>query len=122
MEQVCGGPKPYLSSDQLELEHIRCREKALEQFRIKRKMGGDEFSESYRSQLEQVKFRIVFTNPMRRRERWRYFCKIYAYWWLWNRCNLLRNAIDIREYYSAASAKRSGRLRWDFKFGADCDL
>ncbi|XP_065226805.1 atlastin isoform X2 [Planococcus citri] len=53
MESVCGGPKPYLSSDQLELEHIRCREKALEQFRIKRKMGGDEFSESYRSKLEQ---------------------------------------------------------------------
>lgn len=54
MEAVCGGPKPYLSADQLELEHMRCREKALEQFQLKRKMGGDEFSESYRSKLESV--------------------------------------------------------------------
>lgn len=60
MEGVCGGPKPYLSSDQLELEHVRCRDKALEQFRIKRKMGGDEFSESYRSKLEQVNLFTLF--------------------------------------------------------------
>lgn len=54
MDVVCGGPKPYLSTDQLELEHTRCREKALEQFQQKRKMGGDEFSESYRAKLESV--------------------------------------------------------------------
>lgn len=54
MDVVCGGPKPYLSADQLELEHTRCREKALEQFQLKRKMGGDEFSESYRAKLESV--------------------------------------------------------------------
>ncbi len=54
MEAVCGGPKPYLNADQLELEHLRCKEKAMEQFRVKRKMGGAEFSESYRNQLELV--------------------------------------------------------------------
>lgn len=60
MEAVCGGPKPYLSADQLELEHMRCREKALEQFQLKRKMGGDEFSESYRSKLESVIIKEVY--------------------------------------------------------------
>ncbi|KAK7573955.1 hypothetical protein V9T40_011146 [Parthenolecanium corni] len=52
MESVCGGPKPYLSSDALEQEHFKCRDKALEQFRLKRKMGGEEFSEAYRIRLE----------------------------------------------------------------------
>ncbi|XKL68706.1 hypothetical protein PGB90_006475 [Kerria lacca] len=52
MDAICGGPKPYLSADQMEIEHIRCKDKALEQFQAKRKMGGDEFSESYRCRLE----------------------------------------------------------------------
>lgn len=54
METVCGGSKPYLSTAHLDSEHIRIKDKSLEQFRSKRKMGGDEFSEKYRDKLEQV--------------------------------------------------------------------
>lgn len=59
MDAICGGPKPYLSADQMEIEHIRCKDKALEQFQAKRKMGGDEFSESYRCRLESVIINIM---------------------------------------------------------------
>ena len=59
MEAVCGGPKPYLSADALEQEHLKCRDKALEQFRLKRKMGGEEFSEAYRIRLEAVNILYV---------------------------------------------------------------
>ncbi|XP_049857521.1 atlastin isoform X1 [Schistocerca gregaria] len=52
MEEVCGGTKPYLSSAHLEAEHNRVKDKAIHQFRSKRKMGGDEFSEKYREALE----------------------------------------------------------------------
>lgn len=52
MEEVCGGTKPYLNVTHLEREHLRAKDKAIEQFRAKRKMGGEEFSEKYRDQLE----------------------------------------------------------------------
>ncbi|XP_049878146.1 atlastin isoform X1 [Pectinophora gossypiella] len=51
MEEVCGGAKPYLQSQLLEAEHGRARDKALHAFHAKRKMGGDEFSQSYCEQL-----------------------------------------------------------------------
>lgn len=54
MEEVCGGQKPYLSSGHLEAEHLRIKDKALHQFDAKRKMGGKEFSKTYRSKLETV--------------------------------------------------------------------
>lgn len=54
MESVCGGSKPYLSTAHLDSEHDRVKDKCMEQFRSKRKMGGDEFSEKYRNKLEQV--------------------------------------------------------------------
>lgn len=56
MEAVCGGAKPYLSGPHLETEHHRIKDKAMDQFTKKRKMGGEEFSETYRVKLESVSF------------------------------------------------------------------
>lgn len=74
MEEVCGGTKPYLSTAHLEAEHFRIKDQALfqvsnklskkpssysniffhsfMQFASKRKMGGEEFSEKFRQQLD----------------------------------------------------------------------
>jgi len=51
MEDVCGGAKPYLKLAELDTEHARIKDKAVDQFNAKRKMGGEEFSETYRDQL-----------------------------------------------------------------------
>ncbi|XP_073950070.1 atlastin-like [Choristoneura fumiferana] len=51
MDEVCGGTKPYLPPRRLEEEHRRARDKALHAFHSKRKMGGDELSSSYETQL-----------------------------------------------------------------------
>ncbi|KAG7203069.1 hypothetical protein KM043_010192 [Ampulex compressa] len=51
MDVVCGGTKPFLGTAHLESEHRRCVDKALLQFQNKRKMGGDEFSQSYMEKL-----------------------------------------------------------------------
>lgn len=56
MEDVCGGSKPYLNTTTMEAEHRRIKDKAIHQFQSKRKMGGEEFSEKYREQLEKVNF------------------------------------------------------------------
>ncbi|CAH1163951.1 unnamed protein product [Phaedon cochleariae] len=52
MEEVCGGAKPYLNTETIETEHRRVRDKAIQQFSSKKKMGGDEFSQTYKEQLE----------------------------------------------------------------------
>lgn len=52
MEGVCGGTKPFLSSNVMESEHKRIKTQALDQFTKKRKMGGEEFSETYKIKLE----------------------------------------------------------------------
>ncbi|KAI4468389.1 guanylate binding protein [Holotrichia oblita] len=52
MDDVCGGTRPYLNTNTMESEHKRVKDKALHQFQSKRKMGGDEFSEKYKEQLE----------------------------------------------------------------------
>lgn len=54
MEEVCGGQKPYLQSQLLEEKHLRIKDKAMNTFQGKRKMGGKEFSESYKDQLSKV--------------------------------------------------------------------
>lgn len=54
MEAVCGGAKPYLSSAHLETEHLRIKDKAMELFIKKPKMGGEEFSRLYKDKLEEV--------------------------------------------------------------------
>lgn len=55
MDTICGGNRPYLNSNTLDIEHIRSKDIAIEQFIVKRKMGGDEFSESYKFKLENVR-------------------------------------------------------------------
>nr|XP_023018537.1 atlastin-like [Leptinotarsa decemlineata] len=52
MEEICGGTKPYLKTETIESEHRRVRDKAITQFNSKKKMGGDEFSQTYKEQLE----------------------------------------------------------------------
>lgn len=54
MEEICGGNKPYLNTIKMESEHRKVKDKAIHQFQSKRKMGGDEFSEKYKEQLEKV--------------------------------------------------------------------
>ncbi|RZC34149.1 atlastin, partial [Asbolus verrucosus] len=52
MEEICGGNKPYLNTATMESEHRKVKDKAIHQFQSKRKMGGEEFSEKYKEQLE----------------------------------------------------------------------
>ncbi|CAI6343620.1 unnamed protein product [Macrosiphum euphorbiae] len=52
MDTICGGNRPYLNSNSLDVEHFKNKDIAIEQFITKRKMGGDEFSESYKFKLE----------------------------------------------------------------------
>jgi len=52
MEEVCGGAKPFMASAQMEIEHSRAKERALQQFHSRRKMGGEDFSLKYVESLE----------------------------------------------------------------------
>lgn len=52
MESCCGANKPYLSSAQMEEEHLKNKYQSLGIFDRKRKMGGEEISEKYRKKLE----------------------------------------------------------------------
>ncbi|XP_045453223.1 atlastin-like [Melitaea cinxia] len=51
MEEVAGGSKPYLQPVLLQKKHRHARDRALQIFDSKNKMGGDEFSASYRQKL-----------------------------------------------------------------------
>jgi len=51
MESLCGGDRPYLNEQVLELEQNRILEAALAEFDSRKKLGGDEFSAKYREQL-----------------------------------------------------------------------
>lgn len=51
MESVCGGDRPYLNEQVLEMEHSRILESALKEFNLRKKMGGEEFAGKYRDQL-----------------------------------------------------------------------
>lgn len=44
-----------MNTNSLDEEHLKSKDMAMEQFIIKRKMGGDEFSESYKLKLEAVR-------------------------------------------------------------------
>ena len=55
MEDICGTKKPYLTTQRLEDEHARCRDKAIYKFQNKRKMGGESFSQTYTKKLCQVR-------------------------------------------------------------------
>lgn len=54
MEGVAGGSKPYLQLNLLKKKHEHAKDRALQIFDSKNKMGGDEFSASYRQKLRKV--------------------------------------------------------------------
>ncbi|PZC76803.1 hypothetical protein B5X24_HaOG204120 [Helicoverpa armigera] len=51
MEEICGGTKPYLPKDSLDIEHQKCLNKALHAFDSKKKMGGDDMAAKFKEQL-----------------------------------------------------------------------
>ena len=51
MEDICGGEKPFLNPKTLETKHKELLNEAIDSFDKIPKMGGKEFSESYREQL-----------------------------------------------------------------------
>ncbi|CAI5447991.1 unnamed protein product [Caenorhabditis angaria] len=52
MEEVCGGETPYMPTSDLLLEHERCKNEAIREFRNSRKMGGVEYSLQFLERLE----------------------------------------------------------------------
>jgi len=54
MEFICGGDKPFMNTAALETEHARIKDKSIEYFDGRRKMGGADFSARYKEQLEKV--------------------------------------------------------------------
>lgn len=52
MESVCGGTKPFVSPELLQKEHARIKLLALHEFSKKKKMGGNEFSMSFKTNLD----------------------------------------------------------------------
>lgn len=58
MDFVCGGNQPYLNMNQLEAQHMDIKKKAIYQFTSIRKMGGEEFSNSYREKLDLVSWKF----------------------------------------------------------------
>ncbi|XP_013390421.1 atlastin-2 [Lingula anatina] len=53
MEKICGGDRPYLSSEQLDRDHDSIKQQAVELFCSAKKMGGDSFSSAYQEKLEE---------------------------------------------------------------------
>lgn len=53
MEEVCGGDAPYMNTNSLEEEHLRCRGEAIRVFKQAKKMGGAELSLQFLDRLEQ---------------------------------------------------------------------
>uniref|UniRef100_A0A3Q3ENT5 Atlastin GTPase 2 n=1 Tax=Kryptolebias marmoratus TaxID=37003 RepID=A0A3Q3ENT5_KRYMA len=52
MEKVCGGGRPYMAPADLECRHKELRDDSVDLFRSVKKMGGEEFCQSYQKQLE----------------------------------------------------------------------
>ena len=45
--------RPYINDQVLEMEHVRIVETAMAEFDSRKKLGGEEFSQKYRDQLEE---------------------------------------------------------------------
>jgi hypothetical protein len=48
----CGGDRPYIHPNQLDLLHQEVRRQSIEKFRCARKMGGEEMSQNYQQDLD----------------------------------------------------------------------
>lgn len=55
MKNICGENKPYINNEALYEAHSNCEKKAIVQFITRKKLGGDELSAFYRSELENVR-------------------------------------------------------------------
>ncbi|ESO10145.1 hypothetical protein HELRODRAFT_73066, partial [Helobdella robusta] len=51
-EVICGGNRPYVNPEILLSQHVRFKDSAIKMFDTCRKMGGTEFSASYRQKLD----------------------------------------------------------------------
>lgn len=52
MEEVCGGETAYLAPNDLDYKHFELLEESLRLFSETRKMGGEDYSQSFKNQLE----------------------------------------------------------------------
>jgi hypothetical protein len=50
--QHCGGDRPYIHPNQLDVLHQEVRRQALEKFTCARKMGGEQMSLTYQQDLD----------------------------------------------------------------------
>jgi len=48
----CGGDRPYIHPNQLEVLHQEVRRQSIDKFRSARKMGGEQMSQNYQLELE----------------------------------------------------------------------
>jgi hypothetical protein len=48
----CGGDRPYIHPNQLDVLHQEVRRQSIEKFRCARKMGGEQMSQIYQQDLE----------------------------------------------------------------------
>ncbi len=48
----CGGDRPYIHPNQLDVLHQEVRRQSIEKFRFARKMGGEQMSQNYQQDLE----------------------------------------------------------------------
>lgn len=53
MEKICGGSQPFINPTHLETRHGEVKTDCISQFDNIPKMGGEEFSVSYRQKLEE---------------------------------------------------------------------
>lgn len=53
MQAVCGGDCPYISTNELESVHLRCRNEAIRSFKNAKKMGGPKLALQYMEKLEE---------------------------------------------------------------------
>ncbi len=51
-EKHCGGDRPYIHPNQLDVLHQEVRRQSIEKFRCARKMGGEEMSQNYQQDLD----------------------------------------------------------------------
>lgn len=56
--QHCGGDRPYIHPNQLDVLHQEVRRQTLEKFRCTRKMGGEQMSQNYQQELEKEVFEL----------------------------------------------------------------
>jgi len=48
----CGGDRPYIHPNQLDVLHQEVHRQSTEKFRCARKMGGEQMSQNYQQELE----------------------------------------------------------------------